>query len=216
MATPLSERGADRAGARRRVTSDEALDHAAALIASDGVGAVTVSEIARRMGIKPPSLYKHFPSLHAIFDALFARGGAELNAAVDTAVRDEPAGLHRLLAASREVLRWAVANPGHAQLMFWRPVPGFVPSAAAFAPSQGLWSTFRADLATAVAHGDLVPAADSDDGLRMPTVVISGLASQQMANDPDGGFADGVFTRHTDDALQMFVAHYSPDREDRP
>lgn len=211
MATPISVTTSGRAAVRRQVTIDEALDHAADLVAGDGVGAVTVSEIARRMGIKPPSLYKYFPSLHAIFDALFARGGAELNAAVDLAVRDVEPGLARLQASSREVVRWAVGNPGYAQLMFWRPVPGFVPRPESFLPSQGLWARFRADLATAASRGQLQERADSDDALRMLTVVLSGLASQQMANDPDAGFDDGVFTRHTDEALQMLFTHYAID-----
>lgn len=44
------------------------------IITEHGVGALTMSEMARRMGMRAPSLYKYFPSLHAAFDALFKRG----------------------------------------------------------------------------------------------------------------------------------------------
>ena len=54
---------------------DEALDHAVQIMTEQGVGALTISEVARRMGIGGPSLYKYFPSLHAVYDLLFARGG---------------------------------------------------------------------------------------------------------------------------------------------
>ena len=38
------------------------------------------------MGVRGPSLYKYFPSLHAMYDALFARGLAGSDAAVQEAV----------------------------------------------------------------------------------------------------------------------------------
>ena len=218
MATaPSLAGGSTRLGARREATVEEALDHAVAILVADGVGAVTVSEIARRMGMRAPSLYKYFPSLNAIYDALFARGNFEINAWVDDAVRDVEPGLERVLAASRAVLRWVDAAPGLAQLMFWRPVPGFVPSAEAFQPSRALWDRVRADLATAARRRELAASADSDEAMRMLTIVISGIVSQQMANEPDASFDEGVFTSLTEQSLAMFVRHYSPRRRrERP
>jgi AcrR family transcriptional regulator len=195
--------------ARRQAIVDEALEHAATVLASDGVGAVTVSEIARRMGMRAPSLYKYFPSLHAIYDALFLHGYREISAAMDTAVRDTQPGLERILVASRAILRWSYDNTGLAQLMFWRPVPGFQPSSEAFQPSQAMWQRFRDDLATAVRLGALDATADSDEGLRLLTIVIAGLFSQQMANDPGSSFDEGAFTSLTDQALGMFVRDHS-------
>ena len=101
----------------------------------EGVGALSVSEVARRMGIRGPSLYKYFPSRHALYDALFARGLADQLSAVHSAVRSEPRGVPRIRAGATAVVRWAVEHPALAQLLFWRPVPGFEPSPAAFAPS---------------------------------------------------------------------------------
>lgn len=215
MAMTHSETDPPRLLVRRQATLDEALQHAADIIATDGVGAVTVSEIARRMGMKAPSLYKYFPSRNAIYDALFARGSASLTAYVDDALAGLDPGLERLFEGSRAVLRWTVANTGLAQLMFWRPVPGFVPSEASFAPSQALWQRFRDDLAAAVRRRELAPAADSDDAMRMLTVVIGGVGSQQMANDPGAPFDAGAFTRLTDQVLAMFASHYAPSRRGR-
>lgn len=199
-----------RIAARREATVGEALDHAVAILVSDGVGAVTVSEIARRMGMRAPSLYKYFPSLHAIYDALFARGNVEINAFVESAVDGIEPGLRRLLAASGAMLRWSHNNPGLAQLMFWRPVPGFEPSSESFEPSQKMWHRFRADLATAAELGELDPAADSDDALRLLTIISAGIFSQQMANQADASFDEGAFTSLTAQALAMFVQHHSP------
>src|SRR5215213_7543217 len=121
---------------RRAAVMDEALDHAMDLMTTEGVGALSVSEVARRMGIRGPSLYKYFPSRHAMYDALFARGLADQLAAVRTAVGDLPRGVPRIRAGGAAVVRWAIANPALAQLLHWRPVPGFEPSPEAFAVSE--------------------------------------------------------------------------------
>src|SRR5262245_5416454 len=95
-----------------------------------GVGGLSMSEIARRLGMRQPSLYKYFPSLHAVYDALFARGLERSGAAVRAAIEQGPRGMATFRAAARAAVRWAVENPALAQLLYWRPVPGFVPTAA--------------------------------------------------------------------------------------
>jgi AcrR family transcriptional regulator len=195
---------------RRQAVMADALDTAVSIIETGGAGAVTVSEIARRMGMKSPSLYKYFPSLRSIYDALFERGNVEINAFVDTAVEGAAPGLERLLAASHAVLRWSHANRGLAQLMFWRPIPGFVPSPQSFAPSQGLWQRCRDDLRAAARSGQLTRAADSDDVMRMLTATIGGIWSQQMSNQPDARYDEGLFTGLIDQLLTVFFAYYTP------
>lgn len=189
---------------------DEALAHALALMTEEGVGALSISEVARRMGIRGPSLYKYFPSRHAVYDALFARGLAAEQAAVRAAVESTDRGVPRLRAGARAVVRWAVQNPVLAQLLHWRPVPGFEPTAPTFAPSVEDMSDLTAEFAEAVRLGQLAPAADSDDAVRIYTVVLSGLISQQLANQPGVPFEEGVFSRLTDVAIDQFLSAYAP------
>ena len=70
-----SEANEDRVSARRQGVIDELVGHAADVVAESGAGALTVSEVARRTGMRPPSVYKYFPSLHALYDAVFERPG---------------------------------------------------------------------------------------------------------------------------------------------
>jgi AcrR family transcriptional regulator len=203
----------DRRSRRRQQTIDEALEHAVAIMAAEGVGALTVSEMARRMGVRAPSLYKYFPSLHAVYDELFARGAAANQDVVRAAVDGLPHGVARIRAGTVATVAWCVAHPALAQLLYWRPVPGFAPSAAAFRSSQDDMAEVRGEFAEAVRRGELDPAADSPEAVRLLTVVISGLISQQMANEPGADFATGAFTRLTDDALDMFLARYRPKRD---
>lgn len=210
MAIPISELPASRTEARRRAVIEEALDHAERIVAERGAGAVTISEVARAMGIRPPSLYKYFPSLHGIYDALFARGNARLSSYVDEAVREVDPGLDRLLEATRAIMRWSMLNRGVATLLFWRPIPGFEPSPASYALAEALVQRSRADLATAAARGQLAPDADSDETFRLFTSLSAGLCSQQFSNEPDATFESGLFTSLTERALDMFVQQHSP------
>src|SRR5256885_15874558 len=79
----------DRRHRRRLETIEEVLDHAVEIMATDGVAGLSLGEIARRMGIRPPSLYVYFPSKHALYDALFARGWRELLATLIEHEADE-------------------------------------------------------------------------------------------------------------------------------
>ena len=42
----------------------------------EGVNGLSLAEVARRLGVQPPSLYKYFPSLMAVYNELFLRGQA--------------------------------------------------------------------------------------------------------------------------------------------
>ena len=51
-------------------TKQKIIDKALELFAAYGYDAVSVGEIAKAVGIKAPSLYNHYPSKQAIFDAI--------------------------------------------------------------------------------------------------------------------------------------------------
>ncbi len=65
----------DRRARRRQETIREILDIARDVMTTEGVNGLSLAEVARRLGVQPPSLYKYFPSLMAIYDALFLEQG---------------------------------------------------------------------------------------------------------------------------------------------
>jgi hypothetical protein len=71
-------------------------------------------------------------------------------------------------------------------------------------------SLLRTALHAAVDAGQLAPAAVSKDGLAMYTVLISGVISQQLSNEPSVPADNGRFTRLTATALDMFFTYYAP------
>jgi len=64
----------DRRRRRRLETIEEVLDVAVEIMTEQGVAGLSIGEVARRMGIRPPSLYVYFASKEAMYDAVFLRG----------------------------------------------------------------------------------------------------------------------------------------------
>jgi AcrR family transcriptional regulator len=153
----------DRRARRRQQTIEEILDIATEVMTEQGVNGLSLAEVARRLGVQPPSLYKYFPSLMAIYDALFLRGQLEHLEVLRQGMSGAMPGLDALIAGLEASGRWLLANRAVAQLLFWRPVPNFEPSAEAFAVSVEMVAMQRAALAEAVAAGELGPEADSEE-----------------------------------------------------
>ncbi|MFS8100194.1 TetR/AcrR family transcriptional regulator [Lentzea alba] len=200
-----------RTDGRRRVdTRREILDAAVEVMAERGVAGLSLSEVARRVGIKQPSLYKHFASLHAVYDEVFREGAERQLEVVAQAVRGSTPGLPAMAAAVEAMGRLAMANPVVAQLLSWRPVPDFTPSEEAFRPSVEMVGVVRTTLRDAVAAGELDPAADSDEGVALFSIVVAGALTQQLANEPNATYEDGRFSSLLPSAYAMFVQYFAP------
>jgi AcrR family transcriptional regulator len=213
---PEPARPLDRRARRRRETIDEILRIAADVMTQDGVNALSIAEIARRLGVQPPSIYKYFDSLLHIYDALFQRGQLEnLQLMRDTMAGAEP-GLPALTAGLEASGRWCLANRSLAQLMFWRPVPSFEPSPDAFAPSIEMVNLQKAAIADAIAAGQLGPA-EVDEVVQLVSVLLVGILSQAIANEPDVEWGQGRFTPLFDQLMALLPALYPPPlRQNRP
>jgi AcrR family transcriptional regulator len=153
------------------------LDEAWRLAARDGVAAVSLGELAKRVGLRQPSLYTYFASKNDLYDALFADGNRQLLATVaEREYPDEPRAA--LKAFAREMVTFCAADVARYHLLFQRHVPTFNPSPESFALAEQFVSWARTVLAAAGIKRD----ADFD----VFTALIAGLADQQVANDPGG------------------------------
>lgn len=210
----MSTASLDRRARRRRQTIDEILDAALRLMEAEGVAALSLSAVAREVGMQPPSLYQYFASKMAIYDALFRRGAEQFLAARREAERtaDTDDLLELDLIYLTAVSRWAMANPVYSQLLFWRTVPGFEPSPEAFAPALEVMQELRDHLRAAVDAGRLHPDAATEDGVALYTSMMAGVLSQQLANEPDATFEQGRFTRLLPVVLEMFHQRFAPPR----
>jgi AcrR family transcriptional regulator len=207
-AAPGSAAIGDRRARRRQETIAEILDIAEDVMAEEGVNALSLAEVARRLGVQPPSLYKYFPSLMAVYDALFLRGQVEHLGVMRQAMARESRGLGALTAGLEASGRWLLAHPATAQLLFWRPVPSFEPSPEAFALSIEMVALQRAALADAVAAGQLGAGADSDEAVYLVSTLITGVLSQAIANEPHLKWGKGRFTPLFPKLMKLLVAVY--------
>jgi AcrR family transcriptional regulator len=207
----------DRRQRRRQETIEEVLDIAVEIMTEQGVAGLTIGEVARRLGIRPPSLYVYFASKEAIYDALFARGAREVGQLIATESEQLLARVaplqplaEILLDAARTFVRWAMEHPAYTQLLCWRPVPGFEPSPEAFAPAVAMVETSRHRLSELQRRGFIRADASIDDIQRDWVVILTGVVTRQLANAPQEKFDEGRFSTAIGDLVGMFARHYEP------
>jgi AcrR family transcriptional regulator len=172
------------------------------------VNGLSLAEVARRLGVQPPSLYKYFPSLMAVYDALFAQGQRDIVTTLTGAMAEAEPGLDALIAGLEAVGRWSLANRAVAELLFWRPVPAFHPSPEAFAASVEMVEVQRAALADAVAAGELGPAARDEQAIYLVSMLIAGALTQAIANEPELPWGEGRFTPMFPQLMRLLPAAF--------
>jgi AcrR family transcriptional regulator len=199
----------DRRARRHRETVEEILDIAVDVMTAEGVNGLTLAEVARRLGVQTPSLYKYFPSLMSVYDALFRRGQLEHLEVLRSAMAGGAPGLDALTAGLEASGRWALEHRALAELLFWRPVPSFEPSAEAFAPSQEMVALQQRAIADAVTAGQLGPEA-LRGGVFFVSILIAGVLTQAMANEPHLEWGEGRFTPSFPRLMKLLPAAYPP------
>ncbi len=190
----LGEPKRNRRSERRTATRREILEAAWQVARAKGLAQVTLRDVADLVGMQPPSLYTHFSSKNAIYDAMFGDAWSQFLAYGKAAEVDEP---RRSRAAMRFYARvffdFAVEFPARHQLMNLRTIPDFTPSPDAYAPSVAVMEDFAARMTR---HG-VRRQADID----LFVAIVGGLVDAQLANDPGGD----RWSRLLDRAVNMYA-----------
>ena len=130
--TPYAIRQAERREATRR----EILESAWAVSRDVGLAQLTLRDVAERVRMRAPSLYTHFDSKNAIYDAMFGDAWSQCRDHLVTALTPPPrtarASLRRVTHAFFD---YCVSDLARHQLMNQRTIPGFEPSPEAYASS---------------------------------------------------------------------------------
>lgn len=186
----------DRIAERREATRREILDAAWAVAREKGIASLTLKDVAERVGMRAPSLYSHFASKNAIYDAMFGQAWAGCLEAMTEAAAELPANPRdRLLWMARTYFDYAVADQARNQLMNVRISADFEPTPEAYAPSIATFEFGRTMLAEIGIHDD----AELD----LYAALVGGLVDAQLANDPGGT----RYARLLDRAVAMFADH---------
>jgi AcrR family transcriptional regulator len=190
--------GGDRRSRRREATKAEILDAAWAIAREQGLTAISLRELAARVGMRAPSLYQYFDSKHAIYDAMFGQAARQAIEEVGIARVDTSDARGALRDRMHAMVRFMTTDPARASLLFQRTIPGFEPSAESYAPAVEFLDSARTGMAS-------IGITDAD-ALDMWTALVSGLANQQLANDPGGD----RWIRLIDRAVDMYLAEVAP------
>lgn len=186
----------DTRAVRRGATRARILDAAWELAQREGIAAITLRDLARRVDMRAPSLYTYFTSKHALYDAMFAEGAQQLADALSQR-REAANPCETLRARVRLFVAFCTEDSVRYQLLLERPIPGFEPSRESLAIMLSALAGTRADLEAVGVRGE--------HALDMLRALMTGLVSLQIANEPGGD----RWTRLRDDALDMFLAHYA-------
>jgi len=179
---------------RRASTRREILDAAWTVAREHGLAQITLREVARRIGIRAPSLYSHFDSKNAIYDAMFADAWTNcLETMVASDVRRPRTARSALKRYARTFFDFATADLARLQLMNQRTIPGFTPTPASYAPAVATLDALRERMA----GWGVVRQQDID----LYVALVGGLVDAQLANDPGGD----RWGRLLDRAIDMYA-----------
>jgi AcrR family transcriptional regulator len=180
--------------ARRRNARAELVATAWEIVREEGLGALSLRDLARRAGITTPTVYAYFESKNAIFDAMFEEAAQSFaDSKLQSREVDDPQS--NLVADAKRFVDFCASDVARYQLLFQHVLPGFVPSPQAYAPAVRALEMARETL--------------TRNGVRDPahwdiwTALTTGLVDQQIANDPGGD----RWSRLVEEVVTMFLAH---------
>jgi AcrR family transcriptional regulator len=185
----------DRRAERHAATRAEILDAAWEQVRASGLAALSLRDLARRIGMQPPSLYGYFDSKNAIYDAMYAQSAQQFVDEQRASMPTPEDPLEALKAVVHFFVEFCAADVARYQLLFQRTIPGFEPTPESFKISQDNLDEL----------GELLAQCGVSDPetLDLFTAVGTGLADQQLSNDPGGD----RWIRLIDDAVEMFYEH---------
>jgi AcrR family transcriptional regulator len=209
--SPQARRERNREEMRRAI-----LSAARAVMREQGVAALSLREVARRVKLQAPSLYAYFPSKMALYDALFLEGirlYRTYRASTDQSQRSLGEMLHLWL---ETYMRFAQEQPDLYQLCFERPVPDFVPSEASMRESLEGLHQFEREIAATIDAGQINTEVSLSQARDLIIAMSHGLTSQHMANEPHLPVGSGRYGGLISAAVALFEAAWKPDHGELP
>jgi AcrR family transcriptional regulator len=167
-----------RAKQRTEALRERGVASALAVLAEDGVAALTTRTVAQRASASLPAIYEVFGDKAGLIREVFFEGFRLLGDALAAASpADDPLDALRALAESFRA--FVLANPVLAQVMFSRPFADFAPSADDDKAGVAVRQIFVRRVRAAVDAGRL--AGDPVDIAQVLFAFVEGMASAESA-----------------------------------
>jgi AcrR family transcriptional regulator len=192
----------DRRGDRREAKKARILVEAWHLAHRDGLASISLRDLADRVELRQPSLYAYFDSKLGLYDMMFADGNRQLLAWIaDLPPRDDPQ--RSLTEFVGRLVQFSTEDVVRHQLLFQRTIPDFEPSATSYALALEFYEVAQQRLAAA-------GASDPED-VDLFSALVTGLAHQQVANDPGGD----RWVRLAERSVDMFLGEVERGKQAR-
>lgn len=195
----------------RREMLDAILDAAQIILHERGVAALNLNDVAQRVGVRPPSLYKYFPSKAALYDALYAEGVRLMHENDERIWAAYPPSWEGIEAWFRSRLALARAHRELYELVTSSPVPGFVPSEANVTAAYATGSLLQRTLEEATLVGVIATGIPSQRARRLLFAACRGVIAEALGKeptDPDTERAENALG----DCLTLFRKGWTPQR----
>jgi AcrR family transcriptional regulator len=189
------------------------LEAARAVMREEGVAALNLHEVARRVGLRTPSLYEYFPSKMALYDALYRFGIRRYAAGREQLppITPLPASFWEHACGELEYyMTFAQENPELYQLVFERPVPGFVPSPESLEVGTRILAHSDQLLSQALEQHYLAVGLPPEQARDLFIGMMHGLTALHMANEPELPVGKGRFGSLLPAALSLFQTAWTP------
>ena len=175
-----------------------------------GVAALNLQEVARRVGMRAPSLYEYFASKAALYDALFLLGTRMYARRVARLTWDPDHVWASMRSLMQAYMGFAQDSPELYGLVFERHVPGFAPSEQTMAEARVLLAGGYQKFRTGVDRGAFDPGVSPEAAFDLFFALMHGLASLHVANEPDLPLDAGRFGSLVPTAIAVLQAAWAP------
>ena len=188
---------------RRESARQEILTAAWEAAHEHGLGALTLRDVAARVGMRAPSLYWHFDSKMALYDAMFGQAWSSyLEVQKELVARPSAPPRRVLKTIAGTFFEFCVRDPVRHELMNLRSIPRFTPSPEAYAPAVEVLEQLRCLL--------MRLGISDESGADLFTALLAGLIDQQLANEPGGD----RWARLLDRTVDMYATEMNVPQDD--
>lgn len=174
------------------------------IMREDGAGALNLNELARRIHMRPSSLYVYFPGKIAIYDALYSLGIRMYREGLERILKTHSDPWEALQAVLEGAMELSVNNPELFQICFERPIPGFVPSAESMAETYKMTTDMYKLLNQVMPVDEPEPHRNVPQAHGLYIAIWHGLIALHIANDPGLPAGSGRFGSLIPAAMAMF------------
>ncbi len=204
---------------RRRIRQEtiaSILAVARAMMREQGVPALNLREVARRMGMRPQSLAEYFPTKSAMYDTLFGIAIQLMREGDDRAFADHGPDWGRVQAWFENRLTFAEEHPELYHLVLTMPVPDFVPSEGNKQAVRALLESARRGLVEVIEAGVMEPGMPAERAVDILLTARRGIIAERIGKEPVVPERSARFGRLIPDVIAVYRAAWEPRDAARP